>query len=80
MSSPFSLYPNPAGRSRPQLTKSPLPPQNIRLAYTAFHKVLSRKQSRYGEVIGWLGAEIWKLGLLKDIRHGRVRRVDFARP
>ena len=38
----------------------------IRLAYNAFHKVLSRKQSRYGEVIAWLGAETWKLGLLND--------------
>ncbi|RYO73581.1 hypothetical protein DL764_010545 [Monosporascus ibericus] len=42
--------------------------------------VLSRKQSRYGEVIGWLRGEIRKLGLLKDIRYGRVRHLDFIRP
>ncbi|RYP25294.1 hypothetical protein DL767_008472 [Monosporascus sp. MG133] len=42
--------------------------------------VLSQKQSRYGEVIGWLRGEIRKLGLLKDIRYGRVRHLDFVRP
>ncbi|RYP54201.1 hypothetical protein DL768_000980 [Monosporascus sp. mg162] len=42
--------------------------------------VLSQKQSRYGQVIGWLREEIRKLGLLKDIRYGRVRHLDFIRP
>ncbi|RYP43541.1 hypothetical protein DL770_011624 [Monosporascus sp. CRB-9-2] len=50
------------------------------LAYNAFCRVLSRKQSQYGEVIGWLRGEIRKLGLLKDIRYGRVRHLDFVRP
>ncbi|RYO83600.1 hypothetical protein DL762_006049 [Monosporascus cannonballus] len=42
--------------------------------------VLSQKQSRYGDVIGWLRGEIRKLGLLKDICYGRVRHLDFIRP
>ncbi|CAJ2501650.1 Uu.00g045030.m01.CDS01 [Anthostomella pinea] len=45
------------------------------LAYTAFHKVLTQKQARYGDTLGWLKVEMWKLSLLKDIRHGRVHHV-----
>ncbi|KAI0189400.1 hypothetical protein EV127DRAFT_109620 [Xylaria flabelliformis] len=45
------------------------------LAYNAFHVVLGRKQSKYGEVLTWLSAESVKLSLLKDIRHGRVQTI-----
>ncbi|KAI0459429.1 hypothetical protein F5B21DRAFT_301660 [Xylaria acuta] len=45
------------------------------LAYGAFHQVLGRKQSKYGEVLAWLKAESVKLSLLKDIRHGRVQTI-----
>ncbi|KAI5866584.1 hypothetical protein GGS23DRAFT_278280 [Durotheca rogersii] len=42
------------------------------LVYNAFHAVLARKQSNYGETLAWLGVQIGKLRLRKDIRHGRV--------
>ncbi|KAK8087976.1 hypothetical protein PG997_002937 [Apiospora hydei] len=45
------------------------------LAYHAFLQVLGRKQAGYGEVLSWLRAEIDRLGCLKDIRVGRVRRI-----
>ncbi|KAK7941239.1 uncharacterized protein PG986_013626 [Apiospora aurea] len=45
------------------------------LAYHAFLQVLSCKQAGYGEVLAWLRAEIDRLGCLKDIRAGRVRRI-----
>ncbi|KAK6954528.1 hypothetical protein Daesc_004495 [Daldinia eschscholtzii] len=45
------------------------------LVFNAFRKVLERKQSRYGMVLDWLKAEITKLSVKKDIRHGRVTQV-----
>ncbi|KAL7629462.1 Telomerase reverse transcriptase [Parahypoxylon ruwenzoriense] len=45
------------------------------LAYNAFYKVLERKQSKYGETLGWLKAQIMKLSLQKDICQGRVLQV-----
>ncbi|KAK8050638.1 RNA-directed DNA polymerase [Apiospora phragmitis] len=45
------------------------------LAHHAFLQVLGRRQAGYGEVLAWLRSEIGKLGSLKDIRAGRVRRI-----
>ncbi|XXG94534.1 hypothetical protein Hte_000791 [Hypoxylon texense] len=45
------------------------------LAYNAFHKVLTRKQSKYNAVLSWLNAEAKKLSLHKNISQGRVTLV-----
>ncbi|KAI2629861.1 hypothetical protein GGR54DRAFT_282630 [Hypoxylon sp. NC1633] len=51
-----------------------------RLAYNAFRRVLERKQAKYGTTLGWLKAEIKKLGMHKDIRQGRVTQLTCIQP
>lgn len=47
----------------------------IWLTYSAFARVLRRKQSNYSSVLEWLDGEITRFSAMKDIRTGRVSHV-----
>ena len=49
-----------------------------RLALTAFHTVLVRKQSKYGEVLMWLQRALARMGPANGHESRRVQKIAMA--